>query len=297
MKAFRILKISLRDSVKSIVRNFSLSIASILSITVTLILVSVALIMSANVNYTTKNIEDELSIIVYAEHDIAQKQLENIENEIKNIEQVQSIVLKTKEEWKEEMISYSDTFKTVLNYLDDNPLLDSFIVKVKDVRELEQIAEYIKSVDGVESVSYGESMIGSIITAFDVVKMGAVIIVVALILVTVFLINNTIKLTIFSRREEIEIMRLVGASNTTIKLPFIFEGFVIGFLGTVIPIAITVYGYIILYTHFDGRLFNNMIMLVKPSGLLLLVTAALLLLGTIVGMIGSTNAVRKYLKI
>lgn len=297
MKAFRILKRSIRDSFKSIIRNFSLSLASILSITVTLILVSVSLIMSANVNFTTKSIEEELSIIVYVKNAVNEKELKTIEKDIKNIKQVQSVKLKSKEEWKKEMVEYSDTFKTVLDYLDDNPLLDSYIVKVKDVKELEKIAEFIKSIDNVETVKYGESMIGPIISLFDVVKTGALIVVIILVLVTVFLINNTIKLTIFSRRTEIEIMRLVGASNSSIKLPFVFEGFLIGLLGSVIPIALTAYGYIFLYTSFNGKLMNDMIMLLKPRELLSLVTLSLLLIGTIVGMIGSTKAVRKYLKI
>lgn len=297
MKAFRILKRSIRDSFKSIIRNFSLSLASILSITVTLILVSVSLIMSANVNFTTKSIEEELSIIVYVKNAVNEKELKTIEKDIKNIKQVQSVKLKSKEEWKNEMVEYSDTFKTVLDYLGDNPLLDSYIVKVKDVKELEKIAEFIKSIDNVETVKYGESMIGPIISLFDVVKTGALIVVIILVLVTVFLINNTIKLTIFSRRTEIEIMRLVGASNSSIKLPFVFEGFLIGLLGSVIPIALTSYGYIFLYTSFNGKLMNDMIMLLKPRELLSLVTLSLLLIGTIVGMIGSTKAVRKYLKI
>ena len=123
------------------------------------------------------------------------------------------------------------------------------------------------------------------------------LIVVALILVTAFLINNTIKLTIFSRRSEIEIMRLVGTSNFAIKLPFIFEGLFLGAIGAIIPVILTIYGYIIAYSRLDGHLFSKMISLVKPFGFVLYVSLILVAIGALVGVIGSYKAVRKYLKV
>ena len=109
--------------------------------------------------------------------------------------------------------------------------------------------------------------------------------------------GNTIKLTIFSRRGEIEIMRLVGASNITIKLPFLFEGFIIGVVGSIIPICITIYGYVILYSRMHGKLFSNMIMLIKPYPFVFKISLILLGIGALVGMYGSIKAVRKYLKV
>ena len=115
--------------------------------------------------------------------------------------------------------------------------------------------------------------------------------VVALVCVTAFLIANTIKLTIFSRKTEIEIMRLVGASNTAIKLPFVFEGFILGVLGSLIPVALSIYGYTILYSQTGGYVFTKIITLV------LYVSLILLGIGSVVGMLGSWWAVRKHLKI
>ena len=140
-------------------------------------------------------------------------------------------------------------------------------------------------------------MVESIISAFDVIKIIALGVVVALVLVTAFLISNTIKLTIFSRRSEIEIMRLVGASNISIKLPFLFEGFMLGFLGSIIPIFVTIYGYIVLYFKLDGKIVSNMVGLISPYNFIFAVSACILIIGTVVGMFGSIRAVRKYLKI
>ena len=297
MRAFRIFGRSIRDAVKSVIRNFSLSFASIMCTTITLLLVSVAIICAVNINKATKSIEDELSIVVYLDREVTEETIENIKTDIESQKNVEEVEFKSKTEWKDEMSEYDDTFSTVLNYLDENPLSDSFIVKVVNVEKLSDTAEYIKSINGVDIVKYGEGMVDDVISAFDVVKKVVAIVVIALILVTAFLISNTIKLTIFSRRSAIEIMRLVGASNLTIKIPFIIEGFIIGVIGSIIPICVTIYGYVVLYSLLNGHVFSNMIVLLKPYNFVFYVSGVLLIIGAIVGMVGSLFAVRKYLKI
>lgn len=297
MKAFRILGRSIRDSFKSVFRNFSLSIASILCTTITLILVAIAIVLTINVNHITKDLEEELTIVVYAKNDTTDEQLKSIENKIKNINAVADVKAKSKEEWRLEMQSYSDTLNTTLDYLEENPLLDSFIVTVKNVDDLKPTALEIKKIDNIESANYGEGMVEDIISVFDIVQTITFVMVIALIVVTAFLISNTIKLTIFSRRSEIEIMRLVGSSNTSIKLPFVFEGFLLGVLGSIIPIIITIYGYLIMYEQISTSSSFSIINLVKPMPFVLYTSIALLLIGSIVGMFGSARAVRKYLKI
>ena len=297
MRAVRIFIRSIRDAFKSVLRNFSLSFASIMCTTITLILVSVSLICAVNIENATKSIEDELSIIVYLENNITEEDVENIRVDIESQNNVAEIDFKSKTEWKDELSDYDVTFETVLDYLDENPLMDSFIVRVEDVNQLSSTAEYINSISGVDVVKYGEGMVDNIISAFNVVEKVVVVIVIALILVTAFLISNTIKLTIFSRRSAIEIMRLVGASNIAIKLPFIFEGFIIGVVGAIIPVCITIYGYVILYGALNGHVFSNMIVLIEPYNFVFWVSLVLIVLGAVVGMLGSLKAVRKYLKI
>ncbi len=297
MRPVRIFIRSIRDAFKSVLRNFSLSIASIMCTTITLILVSVAIMSAANIENATKLIEDELSIVVYLDKNVTEEQIENIEDDIMSQKNVEEYIFKSKAEWKEEMSEYDATFETVLNYLDENPLMDSLIVKVKDVNDLNETSKAISEISGVDTVKYGDGMVDSIISAFDIIEKVVVVVVIALILVTAFLISNTIKLTIFSRRNAIEIMRLVGASNITIKLPFIFEGFIIGVIGSIIPICISIYGYVILYDILNGHIFSNMLVLIKPFNFVFYVSLVLLVLGAIVGMLGSLKAVGKYLKI
>lgn len=297
MRAFRIFFRSIRDALKSVVRNFSLSFASIMCTTITLILVAVAVVAAANVNNATKLIEDELTIVTYLKKDVTEEQIDNIKSEISSYKNVEEVTFKSKDEWKLEMSEYDDSFKTVLDYLDENPLMDSFVLKVNDVKKLSETSEYIKAINGVDTVKYGEGMVEQVISVFDIVQKIVVVVVIALVVVTSFLISNTIKLTIFSRRNEIEIMRLVGASNITIKLPFLFEGFIIGLIGSIIPVCITIYGYVILYSRMHGKLFSNMIMLIKPYPFVFWVSLIVIAIGALVGMYGSIKAVRKYLKV
>ena len=279
-----------------IIRNFSLSLAAITCITITLILVALSMVITANVNNFTKTLEDELSIVVYLNEDVSTETENEIYSNISGLDGVEKATLKTKEEWKKEIQSYSSELDATLSYLEDNPLLDSVIVKVKNINSISYVA-IIRNYDGVKSAQYGEETVDKMIAIFDIVKKATVVVVLALILVTAFLISNTIKLTIFSRKSEIEIMRLVGTSNFVIKQPFIIEGFFLGLIGSVIPIIVTIYGYILFYDHFDGYLFSHLIELIKPMNLVWYISGVLAILGGIVGMFGSGRAVRKYLKI
>lgn len=297
MKIIRIFVRNVRDAFRSVVRNFSLSLAAITCITITLILVALSMVISANVNNFTKTLEEELSIVVYLNEDVSAKMENEIYSNISGLEGVEKATLKTKEEWKKEIQSYSSELDATLSYLEDNPLLDSVIVKVKDINSISYVASIIRNYDGVKSALYGEETVDKMIAIFDIVKKATLVVVLALILVTAFLISNTIKLTIFSRKSEIEIMRLVGTSNFVIKQPFIIEGFFLGLIGSAIPIIVTIYGYILFYDHFDGYLFSHLIELIKPMNLVWYISGVLAILGGIVGMFGSGRAVRKYLKI
>lgn len=297
MKAFRIIGRSIRDAFKSVFRNFSLSMASILCATITLLVVSISLVITSNINKTTNNLEKELTIIVYLEKSATSDDVENVKNSISKMNEVENVEYKSKDEWKLEMSKYNSSFGTVFENYDVNPLLDSFTVTVKDAKTLSSTTDTISKLDKVESANYGESAIDTIVSVFDIVEKATIVIMIALVFVTAFLITNTIKLTIYSRRSEIEIMRLVGSSNFAIKLPFVIEGFVIGILGSLIPVIVTVYGYIIAYEKLDGHILTDIIRLIEPMPFVLYSALAVMALGAVIGMLGSLNAVRKYLKI
>ncbi len=299
MKPFRMLGRSIRDAFKSVVRNFSLSLASISCITITLIIVAVAVIASFNVQNFTKEIERDMTIVVFLENDSTEEDVETVKEKLEKTTNVESYKFQSKIEIKKQMQAESEVFDRVLDEWEDDesPLKDTFQVKVKEIEKIGTTANDIQAIEKVSVVRYGEGMVEKMVTAFSSIEKVTYGIVIALVIVTIFLIINTIKLTISARKREIGIMRLVGASNFTIKTPFIVEGMILGVFGSIIPIIISTYGYLVFYNHFDGYLFSELIQLIKPEPFMYMTSLIVLVIGILVGMIGSASAVKKYLKV
>ena len=299
MRNIRILLKNIRDGLRNVVRNISLSIASISCITVTLLIVAFAMIGSLNVENFTKMIRDDFTIVVYMDNNLTEEAEKSIKEKINKMSNIESIEYSSKKDIAEEMKKEDKIFDTIISSwsASENPLYDTYQVKVKNSDKISTVAKNIEKIEGVSLVKYGEGMIESLIAIFKLVEKILIAIVAALVIVTAFLIVNTIKITIFSRQEEIEIKRLVGASNFSIKQPFVIEGLFIGILGSIIPILVTIYGYSALYEKTGGIIFSQFIKLVKPFPFTFMISGVLLAIGIVVGMFGSSRAVRKYLKI
>ena len=299
MKAIRISIRSIRDSFKSVFRNFSLSLASISCIAITLIVVAIAIILSQNVNNFASLVEGDVTIVTFLKRDVTDEQVEDIKSQINKLPYIENLVYKSKMELSKEMMESSDVFSSVMQDWDESstPIQSTFQVKVTDINEIKYVADEISKMDGVDIVKYGEGMVEQLVSLFDMVRKISIGMVIALIIVTAFLINNTIKITIFSRKREIQIMRLVGASNINIKIPFILEGLFLGLMGSIVPILLTTFGYVELYKKFDGQLFSPFIRLITPEPFIYFISLVLVAIGIMVGMFGSYTAVRKHLKI
>ncbi len=302
MKWIRILLRSIKDASNSVFRNMSLSLASISCISITLIVVAISMILSYNVDNATKMIEKDFTIVCFVESSLSQEKVKVIEDKIKNIDNVESYKYKSKDEVLEEAKASDDVFKTIIDGWEDeeNPLQPVFVIKAKDITILEETSQEIKNIEGVSLVRYGENIVQNMIKTFDTVETVLIVIVVSLVVVTAFLISNTIKLTIFSRKKEIEIMRVVGASNMNIRVPFVVEGIILSILGSVLPIILTIYGYNYLFSNTNGAVFSSylkFLRLVPPFPFAYIVSVSLFAIGIVVGTIGSSRAVRKYLKI
>lgn len=300
MRGIRTIQRYIRDAAKSVVRNFSLSLASISCIAITLVVVAFSIIISYNVENFTESIRKDVTMVIFLDKDAKGDDYSRIEAAIRATGNVEKLTFKSKQESAEETAKGNEVFETIINQWTEetNPLLDSFELKVRDVEVIKETAKQIGKIDKVNTVSYGEDMVDQLITIFDVVKKVSIGAVVALIVVTAFLIANTIKLAIYARKREIEIMRLVGASNISIKIPFVIEGLFLGLLGSIIPIVITIYCYTSLYDFFGGKLFSSTLAkLIDPNPFVYLASLLLMVIGILVGMFGSWRAVKKYLKI
>lgn len=300
MKLFRQLKRYFRDAFKSVFRNFPLSLASISCITITLVVVAASIIITYNVENFAESIRKDVTIVVFLEKEITDKEIKQIEKEIKDTNNIEKLEFISKKQAAENTKKENEIFETIVDGWTEetNPLLDSFKIKVKDVDNIKNTVDKIKKIKKVDIVNYGEDIVDQLLVVFKVIEKISIGTVVALILVTAFLITNTIKLAIFARKTEIEIMRLVGASNIAIKIPFIIEGLFIGLLGSIIPIIITVVGYNKLYEFFGGKLFSSSLAkLIEPTPFVINISLLLVVIGMTVGMLGSYKAVKKHLKI
>ncbi len=304
MKAIRIFGRNVNNAIKSIFRNFSLSVASVVCTTITLIIVSLAILVSANINSFTKDLEGTLTIIAYVDKNATEEEISSIKSRLLEIKNIKSdeLIYKDKETIKNETLKNTDensSLYTIMNSWTEknNPLESEFVISVKDVEKLSETANSVKKIENITNVQYSESVVEKMVPVFDVITKITVVIIGGLVAVTIFLICNTIKLTIFARKTEIEIMRLVGNSNFVIKLPFVIEGLFLGIIGSIIPIVFTIWGYTIVYDKLEGYLFTNFIKMIEPLPFTLFVSGALLIIGAVVGMIGSYTTVRKHLKI
>ena len=299
MKTLRIIGRNIRDAFKCVFRNFSLSFASISCITITLIVVTISIILSDNVDNFTNLVERDVTIVAFIDNEADDSKIEEIREEISSLNNIEEYEFRSKEEITNEMRDSSDVFDSIMgNWTDDeNPIQNTFQVKVTDINKIDNVAKKIEKIDGITLVKYGEGIVEQLISTFEFIHKICIGAVIALILVTAFLISNTIKITISSRQREIGIMRLIGASNLNIRIPFIIEGLLLGLLGSIIPVALTIYGYNSLYHHFNGQLFSPFIKLIEPVPFVYYTSLILVGIGILVGMFGSWRAVRKHLKI
>lgn len=304
MKAIRIFFRNVGSALRSIRRNLSLSMASIICTTITLLIVGITFVLSANINNFTDDLEKSLSVIIYIDKNATQEEIEKIKSnllEIKNIKSDQ-IQYKSKDLLKEETLAKTDKNSALYIIVnswteENNPLKPEYIISVKDIEELPHTVETIRNISKVDTVQYSEDVVDRMVPVFKVVEKVTLGIIIGLIIVTIFLICNTIRLTIFARKNEIEIMRLVGTSNFVIKLPFVIEGLFLGMIGSIIPIVIVLFGYVIAYDKLDHHLFTNLITMIEPMPFVIYVSLILVGLGALIGMVGSYATVRKYLKI
>ena len=304
MRAIRIFGRNINNALKNITRNASLSAASVICTTITLTIVAIALLFSANINDYLKGLEEKLDIIVYVEKEATEEDISTVKSKILDIKSIKSdeLIYRSRNDIKEEMLKEHEKgtamYKLIESWTDKtNPLMPEYTVTVKSIDDVKTTAETLEKIENVHSVEYREDVLEKLVPVIDVVEKETLIIIFGLIVVTIFLICNTIKLTIFARKNEIEIMRIVGTSNFVIKLPFVIEGLFLGFIGSIIPVVVTIWGYILSYDKLEHHFFVNTIPMLDPMPLVLMVSAVVVGLGCLVGMFGSYTTVRKHLKI
>lgn len=291
---FKCLPRLFRQANKDMRRHFSLTFSSILSISIALLISMLMIVVATNVSNFTQNIEEQLVVQVSINPTLDGDAVDELSGDIKELDGVQKVTFSDKDEELDKLIEeYGSLFS---QYKDSNPLYDVFVVELESPEQIDAITKKIDKMDGVMEATYGTGTVNTMVQIFSNLRSVGLIFLVALTLIAVFLIRNTIKLAIQVRKNEIRIMRQVGAYNWYITVPFVLEGISMGFFGALGPCLICGFGYYFLYDALGGVFMSEMFTLVEVFPFVFYVCAFLMGIGMIIGMIGSFLASRKYLR-
>ena len=285
----------IRDAFKSLFRNGLMTFGSVSAVSMILLIVGVFVSLIFNVNKIGSDIENDVNVRVYIDLAADQEKTDQLEAKIKELADVESVTFRSKDEELEDVTkSFAEEFSLFKN--DGNPLRNAFDVKAKEPQKTSAVAKAIEGMDYVARVRYGEARADNLFRIIATARNIGAVIIVGLLALAMFLISNTIRSTIYSRRTEIEIMRLVGATKAYIRWPFFLEGGMIGLLGSIIPIGLVWSIYLWIYKGGSDFFSGSSFSLLDPNPFLIYVSLAMAAIGITIGAFGSILSMRRFLK-
>lgn len=292
---FTVLGRHIKSAFLSLFRHVAMTISSSSAVTVTLILFAAFLLLAGNISKFTGNIESDFRIHVVLNQDqTQQEQFDSMHSQLLALGHVEKAEFSSKDQELELYIE--EKGEAFALYRGDSPLGNAFFVTVDSGDNIETVTQQIKNLPGVSNATYGGDSVSQMVDILNTVRIGGLVFVALLTFLAVFLISNTIKISIYARNQEIAIMRNVGATNHYIKMPFMIEGMFIGIFGALLPCLLAYFGYEYLYNTMGGQIFTSAFRLLTPIPFGVEVCVVLVLFGALVGILGSSHAVNKYLK-
>ncbi len=284
-----------KNALKSLKRNLSLSVASMATVAASLFIIGVFFIVSLNINKGITGVESQVEARVFLNDDITNEQKQALKTTIENSKEVASLVFESKEQ---ALVNLKDQLgednKAILEGLDkDNPLPQSFIIKVKKPEMLSNVVASIQNKQGIYKIQDSKKIISMLTKITDTIRWSGAVLFVLFISVALFLIGNTIKLAVYSRRREIGIMKYIGATDWFIRFPFIIEGMLIGLGGALISLGLIYSGYLFIFNKYLSEL-SSLMAFVQPY-IILMYSWIFVVAGIIIGALGSIIAVKKFL--
>lgn len=285
------------EAFKNIFSNGWMTLASIFTVMASLLVLGVFMVLTVNLNSMVGNLEGSYQIVVVVDETVTNEGLISIGQQLKNIPNVESAILNTNEErfvaLQEKM---GENASLLDRYKDDNPLRDMYLVTLSDLSQSKATVDAMGKINGIVKIQQNEEAINKLVNIANYIRHFSVWIIAALAIVSIFIIANTIKLTVYTRRKEINIMKFVGATDWFIRWPFIIEGIFIGIIGSVVSIALIILGYGAISGVVDSL--NIMFFTMKPlAELYTPIIVSSLGLGVILGGLGSLISVRKHLNV
>lgn len=298
------------ESLKSLKRNGWMTVAAVSSVTITLSLVAIFASVIVNTAKLASDISNNVRIVVYMRKDIADnsktivKEGQTVKNNdyhkiydaLTSMDHVSKVTYSSKEEQYEKLTETMGSEWKVFEG-DSNPLYDAYIVDTTEHKYVDSVAAEAKKLEGVSEVQDGGANTQKLFALSDFIRVWGLVGAGLLIFIAVFLISNTIRITIISRSREIQIMRLVGAKNSYIRGPFLFEGAWIGLLGSVLPVVLVYFGYNMAYQTMNKNLVAQNLSMIEPHLFVPAMIGAVSVLGIFIGSLGSSISMRRFLKI
>lgn len=296
---FRIFKNMFKQGFQGMWRNRGMGLASVGSITAMLIILGLVLIMILSINNIVMDTKGKFdSIQIFLEDDISEEEIRFIGDESKNNEGILSVEYESKEDALKEMQEDWEEEAYLLEGLEPNPLPNSLIVQLKDIEYADSVVDKVSDLEGVEEVQYYKDIIDKLLVFANYIRIGGIAVTVILVFVSIFIISNTIKITVAARRNEINIMKYVGATNGYIRGPFIIEGVLFGLIGAILSILIVHFGYEYFFNSISSQLYVLFtVHLVPPESLIKDISIIFLSIGAGIGALGSLVSLKKFLNV
>ena len=293
---FQTLEYYLREAFQSMIRKRWMTFASIGTVTVALFVLGVFLILVMNMTKMAASLESQVQISAYLFDGLTAGEQKEIERTTRDLSNVAKVEYVTKEQALKTLQERLGEQKKILDALgDSNPLPNYFLVTVKNASEVKRTAEIISEIPGVEEVKYGQDVATNLFELTHLVRLFGLLLMLILALATIFIISNTIRLTVFARRKEIAIMKYVGATDSFIRWPFVLEGVLLGFIGGSIS-AIILRSF---YSAMAKKIYATLAFfpLVEQYPFMNWLSLGLIISGMAVGILGSTISLKKFLEV
>lgn len=287
----------IKEAFYGLIRHGGMTFSSVLAVTITLTLMSFFLMISMNVRQITQSVQGEVQIHVSISNLFDTESIQGLGDQIEILDGVSKVTFSDKDNELDKFIASYGAEGSIFEMYrgDKNPLKNAYIVEVEEGFDIKLITEQIRVFVGVDKADYGGENTIKLIQFMNGIRDVGLILVIILSSLAIFLIANTIKITIQSRLDEISILRTLGATNSFIRAPMVLEGLTIGFLGSLFPIVLTVYGYEWLYKLLGGFMVSELFVLRPVYPFVLQISYLLAILGVVVGLIGSFISVTRYL--
>jgi len=289
----------IKEGFVNIRRNRMMSIASIGSVAAALMILGMVFLLIINMNHMVEDVKQQFdSIQLYLRDDVENEQILAIKSRLEGVEGIRELEFESKETALEKMREKWGDQAFLLEGLESNPLPNSIIIYVKDISYSDSIVEEVSGIGGIEEVKYYNDIVQKLLSIANFIRLLGLVVIAILVFLSIFIIGNTIKLTVAARKREINIMKYVGATNWFIRWPFFIEGMVLGLLGAILSLAIVYFGYSYIYNAISNQIYMLLTTYIVPMNAIIkdmMVIFAVLGMG--IGALGSILSMRKYLKV